>query len=163
MLRSKMLISSAGIVLALLSASALWAQVGSKALQGTWKITEISVQSPEGNWNTTSPQPGLYIFGDGYYSTVIIPGKNARKVFSDSATDAERLAAFDNFVANAGTYEISGSTIHVRPTVAKVPGAMQADADFTYDYTLNGDSLELVLKAAWAGDGEITYRLRRAE
>ena len=73
------------------------------------------------------------------------------------------MVAYDNFVANAGTYEVTGSTITIHAMVAKVPNAMTS-APFTYEYELEGDSLALTLRAAWApDDGEIRYRLVRLE
>ena len=88
---------------------------------------------------------------------------DSRQPFPDQPTDEERLAAFGNFIANAGTYEIAGSTITIRPMVAKVPNAM-TNPPFTYEYELEADSLVLILKAAWAPpDGEIRYRLDRLE
>ena len=131
-------------------------------LQGVWRITEASVTSSDGTSTNTEPQPSLYIFSNRHYSTTLIPN-DSRQPFPDQPTDEERLAAFGNFIANAGTYEIAGSTITIRPMVAKVPNAM-TNPPFTYEYELEADSLVLILKAAWAPpDGEIRYRLDRLE
>ena len=151
------------IVLTGYVASAQPARSEGNALRGVWKITEISVTSPDTNWTTREPQPGLYIFFDTHYSTALIPENKSRPTFSDQTTDEERLAAFVNFVSNAGTYEVTGSTLAVRPMVAKVPSAMTGSG-FSYEYSLEGDLLVLVLSAAWAPtDGKITYRLSRLE
>ena len=94
---------------------------------------------------------------------MLIPENKSRPTFSDQTTDEETLAAFSNFVSNAGTYEVTGSTLSVRPMVAKVPSAMTG-SEFSYEYSLEGDLLVLVLSAAWAPtDGKITYRLSRLE
>jgi hypothetical protein len=159
----KTLVTLLAVALILLTGSAQRAMTQGNTLEGVWKITEISVTSPDTNWTTSDPQPGLYIFCESHYSTVLIPENKSRATFSDQATDEERLAAFDNFISNAGTYEMTGSTLTVRPMVAKVPGAMTGSG-FSYEYSLEGNLLVLVLSAAWAPtDGKITYRLSRLE
>ena len=133
-------------------------------LEGVWQIEEATIVGGENEGTNSDPQPNLYIFTGQYYSTVIVPGDSPRQQLSDENTDEERLAAYDNFVANAGTYEVSGSTLTILASVAKNPAAMMGGEGFTYQYSLDGDSLTLVLAAAWAGeDAEITYRLNRLE
>ena len=133
-------------------------------LEGVWKIEEIMIVGGEDDGTYSSPQPGLYIFTEQHYSTLLVTGGSPRKLFSYESTDEEKLAAFVNFHATAGTYQVAGSTLTVLASVAKVPNAMTGNA-FTYEYSLDGDSLTLVLAgAAWAaGDTEITYRLSRLE
>ena len=139
----------------------LTAQAQSSALQGAWTITEVSVTTPDTSWTEANPQPGLYIFLERHYSTLIVPGSEPRELFSDDPPDAARLAAFSRFIANSGTYEVSGTTLTVRPLVAKQPEAM-SDNSFTYTYRVEGDTLRLTLSTAWAPEGgEIRYTLAR--
>jgi len=149
------------VVAGIFLAGAVQAQ---STLQGVWQIEEVTVVGGANEGTYTNPQPSLYIFTEQHYSTLIVLGDSPRQLFSDETTDEETLAAFDNFIANAGTYQVAGSTLTVLASVAKVPGAMTGEA-FTYEYSLDGDSLTLVLAgAAWAsGDTEITYRLSRLE
>lgn len=132
------------------------------SLEGAWRITEASWTSPDTSWVNASPQPGLFLFLGRHYSTVFVQGSQPREFFSEETTDAERLAAYTDFIANAGTYEASGSTLSVRPLVAKVPNAMAGES-FTYEYELGGDTLWLSLSAAWAQGGETVYTLVRVE
>ena len=139
----------------------LTAQAQSSALQGAWTITEVSVTTPDTSWTEANPQPGLYIFLEPHYSTLIVQGSEPRELFSDDPTDAELLAAWSPFIANSGTYEVSGTTLTVRPLVAKQPNAMSDDS-FTYTYQVEGDTLRLTFSAAWAPEGgEIRYTLAR--
>ncbi len=140
----------------------LTAQAQSSALQGAWTITEVSVTTPDRSWTEANPQPGLYIFLEPHYSTLIVRGSEPRELFSDDPTDAEFLAAFGNaFIANSGTYEVSGTTLTVRPLVAKRPNSMSNNS-YTYTYRVEGDTLRLTLSAAWAPEGgEIRYTLAR--
>ena len=101
---------------------------------------------------------------------MLVPGE-ARSRFSDARTDEERLRAYDNFIADAGTYEIDGSRLSVRNIIAKVPNAMpqtpgerRPGRGIVYRYRFEGDSLVLTFDRGWAPpDGEITYRLDRLE
>ena len=139
----------------------LTAQAQSSALQGAWTITEVSVTTPDTSWTEANPQPGLYIFLEPHYSTLIVQGSEPRELFSDDPTDAEFLAAFSLFVANSGTYEVSGTTLTVRPLVALHPNSMSNNS-YTYTYRVEGDTLRLTLSAQWAPEGgEIRYTLAR--
>ncbi len=129
-------------------------------LLGVWRITEVSVNSPDTTWTSKNPQPGLYIFSDRHYSTILVRGTEDRMPFTDDTTDEEVLAAFQIFIANAGTYEVTNTELTIHPFVAKLPNSM--NGGFTYWYTVHGDSLVLTFNWGWAPvGGEITYRLVR--
>lgn len=48
------------------------------ALLGAWKITEVSVTSPDTTWTNEDPQPGLYIFSDRHFSNLLVSGTEDR-------------------------------------------------------------------------------------
>ena len=54
----------------------------------------------------------------------------------------------ESFHRELSTYEVLGTTLTVRPLVAKVPNAM-SDNSFTYTCRVEGDTLRLTLSAAW--------------
>jgi len=83
-------------------------------------------------------------------------------VGSSEPTDAEKLAAYDSFIANSGTYEVSGSTLTTRPIVAKNPNFMSGGS-VTYTYEIEGDTLRLTLTLPWAPENETRYTLVRLE
>ncbi len=148
-------------VLAVVIFMPLTAQAQSSALQGAWTITEVSFSTADTSWTEANPQPGLYISLEPHYSTLIVQGSEPRDLFSDDPTDAEFLAAFLPFVANSGTYEVSGTTLTVRPLVALHPNSMSNNS-YTYTYRVEGDTLRLTLSAQWAPEeGEIRYTLAR--
>jgi hypothetical protein len=70
-------------------------------LEGVWSITEAIVTSADGTSTTIEGQPGLYMFTDRYYSTMLVE-TDSHLPFPSQPTDEERLAAYDNFIANAG-------------------------------------------------------------
>ena len=77
-------------------------------------------------------------------------------------TDAEKVAAFDSFIANSGTYELTDSTLTTRPMVAKTPNFMAGES-LTFMYRVEADTLRLTLRLPWAPDTEIRYTLVRLE
>ncbi len=141
----------------------LTAQAQSSALQGAWTITEVSVSTPDTSWTEANPQPGLYIFVEPHYSTLIVQGSEPRELFSDDPTDAELLAAFGPFIANSGSYEVSGGpTLTIQPLVALYPNAVSDNSEYTSTHRVEGDTLRLTLSTAWAPEGgEIRYTLAR--
>ena len=121
-------------------------------LEGGWKSVEISGSGPDTSWTITSPQPSLYIFAKQHYGIMYATGSKPRALFNESAaqggTDAEKVAAYDSFVANSGTYETTESTITTRPIVAKWPNFMTGEESVTFEYRTEGDSLWLTLQQA---------------
>jgi hypothetical protein len=88
-------------------------------------------------------QPSVYLFGDTHYSMMRVTGNQPRALAAaDSVTDAEKLAAYDSFIANAGTYEVADSTITIHPVVARSPNFMSGGSD-KYHFRVSGDTLWL--------------------
>ena len=140
-------------------------QAASNPFVGAWLITETSVTDPTGTIVNENPEAGLYIFTERHFSNMLIPGSE-RAPFSQERTGEERLAAYDNFIADGGTYEYTESTLTANNIVAKVPNVMppHASGPLTYQWRLDGDELVMTLRGGWAlMDGEITYRLSRLE
>ena len=130
-------------------------------LVGAWLIVETTITTPSGTTMNENPQPGVYIFTERHFSNMLIP-EERRSLFGEERTDEERLAAYDNFIADSGSYELTDSLLTTHNMIAKVPNAM--DGGFPYRYILDGDSLVLTFDRGWAPpNGEITYRLVRLE
>jgi hypothetical protein len=134
-------------------------------LVGAWKIAQTSVTGPSGTSINENPAPGLYIFTERHFSNMLIPGSE-RQPFSVERTEKERLAAYDNFIADGGTYEYTDSTLTAKNIIAKVPNVMppHSTGALTYRWRFDGDVLVLTLHGGWAPpNGEIAYRLERLE
>ncbi len=132
-------------------------------LVGTWRIVETTRTTADSTWVNESPQPGLYIFTQRHFSLMLIPADSPRVVWPADGTPEERLAAFENFVADAGTYEATDSVLTMSNIIAKLPWAMNAGGGGPYRYRLDGDTLTLSFTPGWLGESEITYRLVRLE
>ena len=139
------------------------------SIQGAWRVTEVTVTGANAGSNV-SPQPGMYVFTKSHYSIITVNGTAPRKSISNAAnpgqlTDAEKMAryeAWNQFTANAGTYQIAGNTLTTQAVVAKNPGVMGTSG--TREFKIEGRTLTLVQKSA-AGQpaSQTTTRLTRIE
>ena len=110
-------------------------------LEGAWSIVSIRVTGPDSA--ATTVQPNLFLFTDRHYSMMRVTGNQPRTLAAkDSVTDAEKLAAYDSFIANAGTYEVADSTLTIHPVVARSPNFMSGGSD-KYHFRVSGDTLWL--------------------
>jgi hypothetical protein len=134
------------IALAALAATLLTAcdraELPAPPLDGAWSVVNIRVTGPDSAANTMV-QPSLFLFGDKHYSMMRVTGNQPRTLAAkDSFTDAEKLAAYNSFIANTGTYEVADSTLTIHPVVARSPNYMSGGSD-KYHFRVSGDTLWL--------------------
>jgi len=135
------------IVLTLLSTTVGAQSKARKPIEGVWKVAEIVVTGADAS-NVAKAQPGLFIFARGHYSILYIPGSEPRALFkAEEPTNDEKIAGFDSFVGNAGTYEVTGSTLMIRPMVARFPNFM-AGGFSKYQFRIEGKTLWLTEKSS---------------
>ena len=127
--------------------NAQWAARAAKqSIEGVWKVSEIVVTGA-GASTISSPQPGLFIFTRSHYSIMYVPGGKPRTLKkAEAATTDEKVAAFDSFLANAGAYELAGSTLTIRPIVARDPNYMVGGFN-KYQFRIDGNTLTLTNKS----------------
>lgn len=143
----------------------------SASIQGAWKVAEIVTTGANAVTNT-NPQPSLYIFTNRHYSITSVNGAQVRPKAEaaktpSALTTAEKLARYEEwnaFTANAGTYEIKGTTLTRHPLVAKNVAAMTTNPPTVAEFTLEGNTLTLTTKSA-AGQpvSETRQKLTRVE
>ncbi len=130
------------------------------SINGAWKIIEWWGNNPQaGEWRVENIQPSLWLFIDGYYSNTYLRGDQKRSLVPESRQEMSAdqwRSMLMPFISNAGTYEISATTITVRPTVALEPSYMDG-ATGIWDYRFEGDVLHVIR----AGGSHI--RLRRLQ
>jgi hypothetical protein len=99
----------------------------SDGIEGAWRVAEFR---PEGGAPIANPA-GVYLFTSGHYSVMYVNTAEGRKTFTkpDTATAAEKLRAYDTFVANTGTYVFAGDTLVIRPVVSRNPNYMGGGED----------------------------------
>lgn len=141
------------VLLAVFIVSGIANAQGRKSIKGIWKVAEITVTGNNAG-KVSNPQPGLMIFGKKYYSILYVASEQARPIYAGAApTPEEKIAAFDSLLANAGTYEISGKTLTIRPTVARNPG-FTGGGFATYQVSVDGKTLWLTNK-----NSDFTFRV----
>ena len=113
------------------------------ALNGAWKVVEITNQGGQDPGTSTVQAPSLYIFADGYYSLMWVTGDGNRPEFQPDVdvSDEDIVAAFNSFIGQSGSYEVSGSTITIHAIVSKVPGSTGNTTEI--EYRFEGDTLYL--------------------
>ncbi len=117
------------------------------SIKGVWEVQERTAIEGDESSTISDPQPSLYLFTDGYYAIMFVPGTEPRPDLMvvqqqlRQASGEDLVAAFNTFVANAGTYEVSGSRLTRNIVVARIPGAMGVTAD--WEYEVKGDTLTI--------------------
>jgi hypothetical protein len=113
------------------SATAAERPLGANAVHGVWNVTEQSTRPIGGQWSRgTAPYLSQYIFTEKHYSYMFAPGAGPRRLFlgdPNQATDAEKIAAFDSFVASSGTYLLSDSALTLNAILHKNPNEMTGE------------------------------------
>ena len=118
-------------------------------LEGVWKVAEAVPPASSANEKPTpitNPQPGLLIFTKGYYSGMAVTASQPRTAAAppkdpSNLTDAEKIARYDEwvpFIANAGTYEVKGSTLTLHVMVAKNPNQMTTESTIIWELKFEG-------------------------
>jgi len=123
------------------------------ALEGAWRVERIVYFTSRGEFPIDSPQPGLFIFGESYYSMVWMPLEQAALDSKEiwRPTDAEKIRSWNMLVVNSGTYAATDSTVTTYPLVAKTPEFVGGSA--TYTYRVSGDTLHMEMIDTLAHDG----------
>lgn len=133
------------LVLTVFSTMLVAQAAAKKPIEGVWKVAEIVVTGAEAS-NMANPQPSLFIFAKSHYSMMWIHGNQPRALFKgEEPTNEEKIPAFDSFSANTGTYEVTDSTLTIRPIVARYPNYM-AGGFSKYQFRIDGTTLWLTQK-----------------
>jgi hypothetical protein len=129
------------------------------SIQGVWRNSERTIPAsttpgdrvdpfahvPAGT--QTAVQPGLLIITGRYYSrvtdTAVAPRPSAGYATPDRPTLEELQARWGPFAANAGTYELSGSTLTLRVLVSKNPSEQRDGAFAKLTMKVDGNTLWL--------------------
>lgn len=155
------------IVFCLLSVSAAVAQTKSP-VEGVWKVAEVVAPGGE---TISNPQPGLMIFTKGYYSQLFLRGTAPRPAVEQAKdpqklTDAEKIALFEQwrpFTANAGTFEIKGTTLSMKAVVAKSAQLMAEQRPREVTFKLEGTNTLWIIGPAGATESPRKLKLTRLE
>ncbi len=129
---------------ALLTSDAITGQAKPQSIQGVWQATEVTIPGPtKQTIRISEPRPNLTVMTARHYSRVQVEAEGARPAVGDAtkASADELRAAWGPFYAEAGTYEVSGNLITMRPVAAKNPAAMTPGAFTTWSFKIEGSTL----------------------
>jgi hypothetical protein len=122
------------VVVAVLALTSLCLRAQSKpSIQGVWRAVEVTITTPNVQYDSlpkgthTNLQPALLIFTGKHYSFVGDTAAHPRPVtpfkVAGKPTAEEAIARWGPFLANSGTYEVSGNVVTSRPMVNKASPA----------------------------------------
>ena len=101
-----------------------------QSIIGAWRVLETASRTPTQSWEVRpAPRAGLYVFSARHYSYAYIPGSQPRPRFGDAnqPTESEKAAAYDTFIAGAGSYTFDGVTLSLKADIRKNPNEMTGD------------------------------------
>jgi hypothetical protein len=134
------------LIAGLLTTQGIAGEPKSPSLQGVWQAVEVTIPGPVKRTITVpEPRPNLTMITARHYSRVQVEAEGARPAVADlTKASAEDLrAAWGPFYAEAGTYEVTGNVITLRPVAAKNPAAMTPGAFTTWSFTLESNTLRV--------------------
>ena len=140
------------------------------SILGSWEMTSIHWITKDTSYTIAKAQPGLLIITPTSYSIMWTPTAEPRIPFKllSKPTDEELKSGFRSIVFNAGTHQLTDSTLTTKAMVAKVPG-FEGGTQF-YRYSMESGNLELTMfdetypdgtKPAWFGEYETKFVLKK--
>jgi len=150
-MRRRIAISAALISLTLLSTHAPVVRAQASPLRGAWQVQDM--------------RAGLYLFAGTHYSMMAAATDRPDITDLSKATREELLALYGPMLGNAGTYEVAGDLVTIRPVVAKIPVVMKPGAYEVYEFHVEGNVLSLTQRRNVRGPVEngATTKLVRVE
>src|SRR5215813_8737736 len=125
-------------------------------LEGVWQVRDVGGQ----------PAAGGYIFTGKHYSMMVATTDRPQIDDTSKATADELRAMWGPMAANAGTYDVSGNLVTIRPIVAKIPVVMKPGANEVYAFRIEGNTLSFTQQRNARGvtvQNASTTRLMRVE
>ena len=116
-------------------------------LEGAWTVVEQASRAPGGDWvSAGTPYRSLYVFTPTHYSYMFTRPEPRPPFAGDPnrPSDAEKVRAYDSFVAAAGSYALDGATLTLVALVHKNPSEMTGEA-LRYAAEIGRDTVRLTI------------------
>jgi len=107
--------------------------VASSSLEGVWQVIDVG----------GTAAAGLYVFTPGNHYSIMFATKDRPQIDDTKASADELRAMWGPMAANAGTYEVAGNLVTIKPIVAKIPIVMAPGANEVYAFSVDGKTLSL--------------------
>jgi len=108
------------------------------AVEGVWTVIHVTW---EGETFDRTQVPSILILTAGHYASVAVRRTEPRETLPEEPTDEQRLAAWSQFFASAGTYEVSGNEMHTKVIVARNPNATAEQLERSSTFEVDGDTM----------------------
>jgi Lipocalin-like domain len=156
MFRRAVLVIALGGLFLLPTHAGIVSAAADQPLEGVWQVMDVGGQ----------PAAGVYIFTGKHYSIMFATTDRPQIDDTGKATADELRAMWGPMAANAGTYEVSGNLVTIRPIVAKTPVVMKPGANEVYAFRVEGKMLSFTQRRNARGvtvQSAPTTRLIRVE
>ena len=156
------------LIAGLLTSEGISGELKPQSIQGVWQTVEVTIPGPVKQTITIpEPRPNLTVITAKHYSRVQVEAEGARPAVADvtKASADDLRAAWGPFYAEAGTYEVTGNVITLRPVAAKNPAAMTPGAFTTWSFTIESNTLRVTAERNQNGPiaNPVTVKLVRIE
>ena len=111
---------------------------------GAWRLDEIKTTGTDVKSGQFS-QPNMYLFTKGHFSIIRIEGDKSRSTDDWGTMTREQVidTYIKQFAARGGTYEMKGSTLTMKTTIAKSPGFMARANWISHTVKIDGQTMTL--------------------
>ena len=126
--------------------------VAAQEVAGAWRLDEATMPGPDGKIAKFS-NPNIYLFTKGHFSIIRVEGDKPRSTDSWTTMTPEQVidTYVKQFTASGGTYDMKGSTLTMKTTIAKNPAFMARANWISYTAKVNGKTMTLTAIATNEG------------
>lgn len=119
---------------------------------GAWRLDQIKMGGPEAK-AVKFTNPNAYLFTKGHWSMIRIEGDKPRSTEPWMSMTQEQLidTYVKQFTASGGTYDMKGSTLTMKTTIAKNPNIMTRGDWISYTVKIDGQMMTLTATATNEG------------
>jgi len=119
---------------------------------GAWRLDEATMPGPDGK-TAKFINPNIYLFTKGHFSIIRVEGDKPRSTDSWTTMTPEQVidTYIKQFTASGGTYDMKGSALTMKTTIAKNPAFMARANWISYTVKVNGKTMTLTATATNEG------------
>jgi hypothetical protein len=119
---------------------------------GTWRLDEVTTSGTDGKTSKFT-NANMYLFTRGHFSIIRVEGDKPRSTDSWTTMTPEQVidTYVKQFTASGGTYDMKGSMLTMKTTIAKNPGFMARANWISYAVKVTGQTMTLTATATNEG------------
>lgn len=119
---------------------------------GAWRLDEIKTTGADAK-TAKFTNPNIYLFTKGHWSSIRIEGDKPRSTVSwpEMTQDQVIDTYIKQFTASGGSYDLKGTTLTMKTTIAKNPNIMTRGDWISYTVKIDGQTMTLTPTATNQG------------